>query len=283
MERTKTEIGDWLKLARRRLERVENPALEAQLILGAVLDQPRSKILAHPEWELTADQLVSLEEILNRRVAGEPLPYILGRWEFFGLQFKVSPAVLIPRPETELLVEHALSWLKKNPARRKAVDVGIGSAAISASLLSRVPDLQLTGIDSSFAALEVAKFNLTVHGVSSRARLVQADLLSACRGPFDLVCANLPYIPTNTLSRLDVFLKEPALALDGGVDGLRLIERLLADAPRCLPPDGLILLEIEAGQGETTPAFARSYFPEADIRLFTDLAGLPRLVSIESK
>ncbi|MHB0924315.1 MAG: peptide chain release factor N(5)-glutamine methyltransferase [Bellilinea sp.] len=283
MERTKTEVRDWLIVARQRLERVENPALEAQLILGAVLDQPRSKILAHPEWELTAVQLDSLEELLDRRLAGEPLPYILGHWEFFGLQFKVSPAVLIPRPETELLVEHALSWLAKNPTRRNAADVGIGSAAISATLLTRVPDLQVTGIDTSFAALEVAKFNLAAQGVSSRAHLVQADLLSACRGPYDLVCANLPYIPTDTLSGLEVFQKEPALALDGGMDGLRLIERLLADAPRWLASAGLILLEIEAGQGETAPALARSYFPEADIRLSTDLAGLPRLVSIESK
>jgi len=217
------------------------------------------------------------------RDRGEPLPYILGRWEFFGLQFKVSPAVLIPRPETEFLVEHALSWLKKNPTRRNAADVGIGSAAISASLLSRVPDLKVTGIDSSFAALVVAKFNLSAQGVATRAHLIQADLLSACRGPFDLVCANLPYIPTGTLSGLEVFQKEPALALDGGVDGLRLIERLLADAPRWLASAGLILLEIEAGQGETAPALARSYFPAADIRLSTDLAGFPRLISIESK
>lgn len=283
MESPTIDVGAWLKFARQRLARVENPALEAQLILGEVLRQPRAKLLAHPEWKLSDDQLIPLEAMLSRRASGEPLPYILGHWEFFGLELKVTPAVLIPRPETEMLVEKALNWLTKNPTRRRVVDVGIGSGAISSALLSRIPDLQVTAVDLSRDALDVAKFNLTTHEVISRTRLVQTDLLTAFKGPFDLVCANLPYIPGETLSRLDVARDEPALALDGGLDGLQLIKRLLADAPRWLAPAGLMLLEIEAGQGESAAALARAYIPDADIALHVDLAGLPRLISVALK
>lgn len=280
MERTKTEAGVWLTAARQRLARVEHPGLEAQVILEHVLRQPRAALLTHPERELTFAQLAELDQLLSRRLSGEPLPYLLGRWEFFGLEFLVTPAVLIPRPETELLVERALAWLETHPRQRRAADVGIGSGAISAALLTRVPDLHVTAVDVSFQALRVAKINLTAHGVLPRCTLVQSDLLTACRGPFDLICANLPYIPSGTLADLDVAGSEPALALDGGPDGLRLIERLLADAPRLLAPGGLMLLEIEATQGESVPALSRGYFPAAAVDLHLDLAGLPRLVSV---
>lgn len=280
MESSTIDIGAWLKFARQRLAWVENPALEAQLILGEVLRQPRAKLLAHPEWTISTSQLDSMDELLTRRKSGEPLPYILGHWEFFGLEFKVTPAVLIPRPETELLVEKALDWLTKNPTRRRAADVGIGSGAISSALLSSIPDLRMTAVDLSRDALEVAKANLTTHGVISRTLLVQSDLLAACKDPFDLVCANLPYIPSETLSRLDVARNEPTLALDGGLDGLQLIKRLLADASRWLAPAGLMLLEIEAGQGESAAALAQSFFPGADVALHADLAGLSRLISV---
>lgn len=280
MERTKTEAGSWLKAARQRLAQVENPGLEAQVILEHVLRQPRAVLLAHLERELTAAQLADLDKMLIRRLSGEPLPYLLGRWEFYGLELMVTPDVLIPRPETELLVEQALGWLKTHPDRRRAADVGTGSGAISAALLSQVPDLHVTAADISYPALKVAQTNLAAHKVISRCTLLQSDLLSACSGPFDLICANLPYIPTRTLSDLEVARSEPALALDGGADGLRLIERLLVDASRVLANGGLLLLEIEDSQGESAPWLARTFFPGAAIDLHFDLAGLPRLVSI---
>lgn len=279
MERT-TEVGGWLNAARRRLTKVENPSLEAQVILGHVLKQQKAVLLAHPERELTSGQLTCLEEILSRRISGEPLPYILGHWEFYGLDFKVTPAVLIPRPETELMVERALFWLKTHPNRCRAADVGVGSGAISVALLTEMPHLQIAAADVSYPALQVAKTNLSLHNVISRCMLVQSDLLAACSGPFDLICANLPYIPSRTLSTLDVALHEPALALDGGPDGLRVVERLLTDAPRVLAPGGMLLLEIEATQGSSAPALAQKYFPAASIDLQFDLAGLPRLLSI---
>ncbi len=217
---------------------------------------------------------------LCRVPLGEPLPYLIGRWEFYGLELVVTPAVLIPRPETELLVEQALDWLNAYPLQRRAADVGVGSGAISAALLTRVPDLHVTAVDASFPALQVARANLAAHDVLPRCTLLQSDLLMACRGPVDLICANLPYIPTATLAALEVAHNEPSLALDGGADGLRLIERLLSDAPRLMAPGGLLLLEIEATQGESAPALARDYFPGAAVDLHLDLAGLPRLVSI---
>ena len=282
VESLTTDAGEWLKIARQRLTGVEQPGLEAQLILGSVLQLPRAAVLAHPERRLTPGQLEQLAQLVNRRANGEPLPYLLGHWEFFGLDLEVAPAVLIPRPETELLVEEALAWLKQPPSRRQAADVGVGSGAISAALATHIPDLRICATDRSRQALRVAQENMGRLGLTDRVSLLEMDLLSACRGPFDLVAANLPYIPSKKLVDLQVARFEPADALDGGNDGLRLIERLLADTPRWLAPDGLMLLEIEAGQGENAPALARKIFPYAEVDLKTDLAGLPRLLRIDN-
>ena len=280
MESLTTDAGVWLKIARQRLTGVEQPGLEAQLILGSALQLTRAAVLAHPERSLTPGQLEQLAQLVNRRASGEPLPYLLGHWEFFGLDLVVTPAVLIPRPETELLVEEALAWLKQHPDRRQAADVGVGSAAISAGLATHVPDLRICATDRSRPALRVAQENMRRLELTGRVSLVEMDLLSACREPFDLVAANLPYIPSKKLADLQVARFEPVDALDGGIDGLSLIERLLTDAPRWLAPGGLMLLEIEAGQGESAPAMACKFFPFAVVDLKTDLAGLPRLLRI---
>ena len=280
MESLTTDAGEWLKTARQRLTGVEHPGLEAQLILGSVLNRSRAALLAHPEQSLTLAQLEQLERLLTRRVNGEPLPYLLGHWEFFGLDLAVTPAVLIPRPETELLVEEALGWLKHHPNRRRAADVGIGSGAISAALATHLVDLRICATDQSRPALRVAQENMRRLGLIDRVSLVEMDLLSACSGPFDLVCANLPYIPSKMLASLEVARSEPAAALDGGADGLRLIERLLADQQRWLAAGGLMLLEIEAGQGQSAPTLARKILPSAKVDLLLDLAGLPRLLRI---
>jgi release factor glutamine methyltransferase len=283
MEPSPPDAAGWLRQAYGLLrQQGENPAHEAQLLLAGVLKRPRAWLLAHPEQTLTGDDLVRLDDLLHRRISGEPLPYILGRWEFYGLEITVTPDVLIPRPETELLVEAALAWLERHPGRRLAADVGAGSGAISVALLSHAPDLHIVATDLSFSALRIPRQNLAAHGVIDRARLVQSDLLTAVREPLDLVCANLPYIPSARLRELDVARTEPAAALDGGADGLRLMVRLLEDANRWLAPGGLLLLEIEAGQGESAPALARRYFPSAKITVLPDLAGLPRLLKVEN-
>lgn len=240
-------------------------------------------MLAHPETHLTGGEIQALEGLLARLCAGTPLPYLTGKQEFYGLEFEVSPDVLIPRPETELLVEEALAWLIAHQGKHKAADAGCGSGCIAVSLARHIPDLILTACDLSRPALEVTRRNSLRHGVNECIRAVQMDLLSGLSGPFDLVCANLPYIPSRTVDEIRVALFEPRLALDGGPDGLDLIGRLLADAPRWLAPGGLILLEIEARQGEQAIALAREALPTSQVTLLQDLAGLDRLVKVQAE
>lgn len=258
--------------------------LDAQVLLAHLLDKPRAWLLAHPEETLNPAQAGALETALQRLESGEPLPYLLGHWEFYALDFTVSPAVLIPRPETELLVDTALAWLKAHPGPRRAIDVGTGSGCIAVSLAHHTRELTVIAADISGQALRVARQNALRHAVLDRLRLVQMDLLSALAvegAPLDLLCANLPYIPRHKLAALPVSRWEPRAALDGGEDGLDFIRRLLEQAPARLKPGGLALLEIEAGQGEPAQALARREFPQAHIQVLPDLAGLPRLLTIE--
>lgn len=275
--------GSWLADARRRLDPVSPDAwLEAQLLLAHGFSQTRTWVLTHPEKELDPELNRLLDALLEQRLQGVPLPYLLGHWEFFGLDFLVSPDVLIPRPETELLVEQGLVWLKNHPNQRRAADVGTGSGCIAVSLAHDQPDLQIIATDQSQPALAMAGQNAARHGVADRIRWLKTNLLDGFLGQLDLVVANLPYIPSATLEELLVAKFEPLGALDGGPDGLTLIEELLKDAPRWLAPDGAILLEIEAGQGESAPALAKSLFPAANVCLLPDLAGRPRILKIEN-
>ncbi len=267
------------------------PELDAQLVLAHVLDRPRTWILAHPETPLTAPQLASVEEAVSRLEAGEPLPYVLGHWEFFGLDFNVTPDVLIPRPETELLVEKAIAWLLLPERSRRVADVGTGSGAIAVTLAMHVPEVRILATDISPAALEVAKRNAEKFHVHHQIEFMECDLLPESKvegqksdlrlSTFDLICANLPYIPTATLKGLSVFGREPTLALDGGEDGLDLVRRLLDIAPPWLAPHGLILLEIEATQGIQALSLAYDKFEDAEIHLHQDLVGHDRLLEIQ--
>lgn len=263
----------------------DTPALEAQVLLAHILQMPRAWVLAHLEVELSPAQQQELERSAARLEHGEPLPYIVGHWEFYGLDFLVTPAVLIPRPETELLVERALDWLRAHPACRWAADIGTGSGCIAIALAARIPDLQVLAIDFSPQALEVAQQNAAHHGVAERITFLQADLLDLPAGhsprPFDLIAANLPYIPTSTLVELSVSRFEPKLALNGGEDGLDLIRHMLQQAPASLSPHGCLLLEIEARQGESARALAQAAFPQATVKVLPDLAGHDRLVAVE--
>jgi len=262
----------------------ETPSLDAQVLLVHISGQKRAWVLAHPEARLTPEQQVALDRAVSRLEAGEPLPYILGHWEFYGLDFNINAATLIPRPETELMVEQAIQWLAAPPRRRCAADIGTGSGCIAISLAIKIPDLRVTATDISPAALEVAQSNAENHDVASRIDFKQADLLSlpAPDPTYHLICANLPYIPTRRLEGLDVFGREPDLALDGGPDGLSLIRRLLPQAARSLSSQGLLLLEIESMQGQAGMHLACETFPEAQIDLLPDLAGRDRLIRIET-
>jgi release factor glutamine methyltransferase len=264
----------------------ETPYLDAQVLLAHILGKPRAWVLAHPEVSLQEAQHETLEVALSKLRGNAPLPYVLGNWEFYGLNFTINPSVLIPRPETESLVEQALNWLREHPLRRRAIDIGTGSGCIAISLAKHVSDLQVIATDISLEALEVARTNAINHAVADRVKFVCADLFSPIpreiRKPFDLICANLPYIPTSTLRTLDVFEREPTLALDGGADGLGPIRSFLIDVPHLIAQKGMVLLEIEASQGSHALSLVRKSFPGADVSLLPDLAGLDRLIQINT-
>lgn len=259
--------------------------LDAQILLAHVLGRPRTWLLSHLDTPLSASQLESVNQAFSRLEAGEPLPYILGHWEFFGMDFDITPDVLIPRPETELLVEKAIKWLSANPSRRSVADVGTGSGIIAASIAMHVPDANILASDISPNALKLARHNAEKFHVHHRIEFVECDLLPSTlnvkSSPFDLICANLPYIPTATMRELPIFGREPTLALDGGHDGLDLYRRLLDMAPRWLEPNGLMLLEIEATQGMKALSLAYDKFSEAAISLHQDHSKHDRLLEIQ--
>lgn len=271
----------------------DTPALDASVLLANISGKHRTWILAHPEITLTAEQQNRLNRSLQRLQAGEPFPYVLGHWEFFGLDFEVTPDVLIPRPETELLVEKAIAWLQKFPSRRSVADIGTGSGAIAISIAVNVPDANILATDISEKALLVAKQNAQENNVGHRIRFTHCDLLPELQSIpaddssftihhsyFDLLCANLPYIPSETLYTLPIYGREPTLALDGGSDGLDLVRRLLQIAPQWLTSNGLILLEIEATRGTQALNLGRELFPKAQVQVHPDLTGNDRLIEI---
>jgi len=215
-----------------------------------------------------------------------PLAYLTGHQEFFGLEFEVNPAVLIPRPETELLVERALSWIKAEgrgtPDSLRVVDVGTGSGCIAVSLAAGRKTLRIVASDLSWEALEVAGRNARRHQVADRVALLQMDLLTSLAGPLDLILANLPYVPSDQLAVLPSSRFEPRLALDGGEDGLQPIARLLEQVRTRLRPGSLALLEIEASEGSAALNLARSRFPSARIEIVPDLGGHGRVLEIQA-
>lgn len=271
----------------------ETPELDVQLLLAHVTGQTRTWLFAHLDAPLTPPQLDSAKEAFAQLQAGTPLPYILGHWEFYGLDLDITPNVLIPRPETELLVEKAIKWLTSHPEARSVADIGTGSGAIAVSIAKHIPDVRILATDISSKALEIAKHNAEKHGVQDRIEFIECDLLPhpAFGSPlpmgeglgvrvFNLICANLPYIPTETLYGLPIFEREPTLALDGGADGLDLVRRLLQLAPDWLAPNGMMLLEIEATQGTQALSLAYDSFDEVKLQLHQDLAGHNRLLEI---
>jgi len=258
----------------------DTPALDAQVILSHLLAQPRSWVMAHPEFQLGADSPSTLKNFIIRLNTGEPLPYILGQWEFFGMDFEISRDVLIPRPETELLVERAIAWLQKKPGSRNAVDIGTGSGCIGIALAANVPNLRVTATDISMQALQMARRNALKHGVAARMEFLCYDLFPPDT-EYNLIVTNPPYIPTEKLHHLPVYGREPTLALDGGEDGLDVIRRLLLQAPERLVPGGLLLMEIEATKGPAILSLVYDIFGKADIHLHEDLSGRERILEVQ--
>jgi len=260
--------------------KVEAPLETGLLLISFGLQKPKTWILAHPEFLVNSEALASIKQFTLRLLKGEPLPYITNQQEFYGLPFIVSPAVLIPRPETELLVENAIKWLKANPQARSVLDVGTGSGCIAITLAKTFSKLIFTAIDISLDALKIAKINAERNDVMQHINFLVSDLLFSVDGNFDVMCANLPYIPTSKLSQVNSLAYEPRLALDGGEDGLLLIRKLLLQAAGHINSPGLILLEIEESTGEAALEVAKQTFPDAAIVLQRDLADKERLISI---
>lgn len=280
---SKTEIASWLNRAIQKLKGVsiEEPGLEGQLLLAEVIGKERSFVLAHPEAVLSTEQVEQADRLLVRRLSGEPLPYILGRWDFYGRTFKVRSAALIPRPETELLVEEALRWLHDHPSALYVCDVGTGSGVIAVTVALEVPTNQVTAIDISKEALTLAERNIQHLHLISRINCIQNDLLEGIESSFDVILANLPYVPSGDPDLTERIKFEPKLALDGGFDGLDKVRRLLQQCVDRINRPGIILLELDYRQGAAARALAMNLFPKSSISILQDLAGLDRVLKIE--
>lgn len=265
--------------------------LEAELLVCQARGALRTEMHACPEAALTPEQAAGLEALLRRRCRREPFSYLLGRREFYGLGFEVTPAVLVPRPETELLVEEALGWWAREKRRsdlyqapRLIADVGTGSGCLAITLARMLPDALVYAIDCSNEALAVARRNCLRHEVWQQVQLLLGDLLTPAPVPVDLIVANLPYVPTSEMAGLQPEVRdyEPRLALDGGPDGAEHIMRLLKTARAKLRLGGALLLEFHPPQRALLEAVAAACFPGARVRVVPDLAGLDRMLSVET-
>ncbi len=265
----------------------ETPRLDAELLLAHALGWGRARLIAEGRQPLAPEQLGAYRQLVARRAALEPVAYIVGHREFYGLDFAVDRRVLVPRPETELLVELALAFARQTFERSnvqtferfRIVDVGTGSGCIAIALAVHLPEAQVVAVDIPPAALQVARRNVERHGVADRVRLAEGDLLAPLGEPVDLLVSNPPY---TIVSEIDEGVRrhEPGGALDGGPDGLAVYRRLLAQAPAKLRPGGALLLEIGATQGAAVADLARRSFPKARIGVHQDLAGLDRVVTV---
>ncbi|MCL5108913.1 MAG: peptide chain release factor N(5)-glutamine methyltransferase [Chloroflexi bacterium] len=260
----------------------------AELLLAHSLRRDRAHLYAHSDEPLDRHAVRRWRGYLRRALGHEPVAYITHSREFYGLDFYVDRRVLIPRPETELLVAETLAWARRFAERESSlpslVDVGTGSGAIAVALAAQLPGARLYAVDLSTAALAVARRNAVRHGVAERIVLLPGSLLQPLPEAVDLIVANLPYVSEAEMAQLaaNVARHEPRSALAGGPEGLDLIRHLLAEAPAQLRPGGAIFLEIGAAQGESALNLARASFPAAAVAVLPDLAGLPRLLRIET-
>ncbi len=276
-------ISEALKQGRQALVSIsETPFLDAQLLLAYALKRKKEWVLAHPEYHLSTQELTTFEEHLGRLVSGEALPYLLGSWEFYGRSFHVTADVLIPRPETELLIENALGFLRSHPKARLCADIGTGSGCIAISLALEIPDLQVIAVDISPSAIEVARENARKHEVEDRVTLIVSDLLRPFDFRFGLICANLPYIPAERLQRLAVAEREPNLALDGGMDGLAVIRRLAHELPEWLAPGGRALMEVDSSHAHVLAGELTAMYSSVRAEVLKDLSGRDRVVILDT-
>ena len=256
---------------------IEDARLESELLLRHTLKISRVQLYLDADRDLSPTQQQTFWHLIKRRLDGEPTTYITGHREFYGLDFYVSPDVLIPRPESELLVEKALDLARNQPLSTIA-EIGTGCGAIAISLALKLPQAKIYATDISAPALKIARFNCQRHQVANRICLLHGDMLDPLPEPADLIVANLPYVSESELSNSANF--EPLLALDGGPDGLEKIRQLCRQVRDKLHPDGYLLLEMGQGQGKGVTTYLRRLFPSAKIEVAADLSGIDRVVSL---
>jgi release factor glutamine methyltransferase len=304
-------IGELLGDATARVRESGSPTarLDAELLLGFAVGADRTSVVAHPDALVGTDAAARFEDAVRRREAGEPVAYIRGIKEFHGLAFAADARALIPRPETEALVDAALAEVMSRLGRRagdagrggpdggdpiRVADVGTGGGAIAVALAAGLrarrvemgSHVTILATDQSADALDLARENAVGHAAADGMRFVEADLLPPVLpdggAPLDVVLANLPYVRTDAIAGLPIAASfEPRDALDGGPDGLDVIRTLLERLPEALAPDGVALLEIGADQGESAPAAVSTVLPGWRSSVAPDLAGLPRVLRVE--
>ena len=257
----------------------DQAAIDAEILARHALGQDRATYLAHRDEPITDDESERLEAMVRRREGREPVAYILGEREFWGLSFLVTPAVLIPRPETEAIVEKALALMREDLRAWRIADVGTGSGCLAVALARERGNATVVATDISERALGVAAANALRHGVDSRIRLIRTSLLDDASGPFDLIVANPPYVPGSSRNGLqpDVRDYEPETAVFGhGADGLDEVRLLLTQTPERLAHGGWLLMEFGFGQGDAVRA-AVSAVPDLElVEILCDLQGLER-------
>ncbi len=271
---------------RRLLESIgsDEAPLEAELLLRHALSVDRVRLYQRLTDELSRRDVKRYRQLLDRRLAREPTSYIVGRKEFFGLEFEVTRAALVPRPETEVLVEIAIEFIQRRYEARpvNVADVGVGCGTIAVSLARTLPNVKVVAMDSSKRALRLAERNAERHGVADRVAFVHGNLLAPLTEPVEVIAANLPYVRTIDWHGLppEIHDYEPKTALDGGEDGLRSVRRLLKQAPEHLSPAGALFAEIGDEQRHLAAHAATSIFPDAQIEVRPDLAGLNRILCV---
>ena len=263
---------------------VAEPRRESVSLLARALEKDKTFLYAHPEYALANEEKEVFDSYLRRRASREPYQYITGVQEFYGLEFEVTPDVLIPRPETEMVVEQAVKILRKI-ADPSFCEIGIGSGCITLSILNELPSARAVAGDVSPAALAVTQRNAKRLGVSDRLTLIESDVFDGLTNEtFDAVVSNPPYVPALDFAGLQAEVRdfEPQLALTDGGDGLSIIRRIVSESPRFLRPGGYLLMEIGYDQSEKVAAmFDRDVWKTPD--LLPDLQGIPRLVSTRMK
>lgn len=277
------QLGETLKTAIARLTDagVPSPRMNAELLLMFTIGQDRAFLYGHPEQELSGEQTARYQDALGRRVAGLPAQYITGHQEFWGMDLMVSPAVLIPRPETEHVIETVLDYARqlRSPGNRRIVDVGTGSGCIALALAKELPEAEIRATDTSYAALEIARANAARLQLASRIEFREADLLSGLEpGGFDFVVSNPPYVGESEEDTVELEVRkfEPRNAVFAGPTGMEVIERLVPEAREVLKPGGRLVMEISGTIAERTQELLADW---GEVQITKDLQGISRVAS----